>query len=123
MGVTRVDFDGTWSDFTYDLLDQPIESARRIQRDDGADEFVVQASAEGSRWELHLRRRGAEYHGLYRFVGEDDGYPVVMRLYHADGEDELLLLGTWKNPGVETTRWSILLAPVDHEADEADEAG
>ena len=111
--MKRTDLDGTWSDYTYDILDQPVTKASRFQRPDGGDEFVIRATAEGTPWELHLRRRGMEYHGLYCYVGEVDGYPVVMRLYHADGEDELLLLGTWKNPGVETTRWSICLAPIE----------
>jgi len=104
---------GFWSDYTYGILDGRIKQARRLEYPDGRMEFVVDGVAESTTWSLHLRRHGDEYVGTYCYSGEKDGYPVAMKLYRAVDEDGWLLLGTWKNPQVETTQWAISLSSAE----------
>jgi hypothetical protein len=108
----REELDGFWCDYSADTIDAPITSARRLVFPDGQVEFVLAGTAEGTPWSLHLRPRGREFAGEWRYAGEGDGYPVVMRLYRAvEDEPEWLLLGTWSDPGVETTYVSVTLFP------------
>jgi hypothetical protein len=114
----REELDGFWSDYSVETIDAPLTSARRLIFADGHEEFLIASTAEGTPWSLRLRPRGREFVGSYRFDGEDDDYPVVMRLYRAVEHDpEWLLLGTWENPGVEKTYMSITLFPREPDED------
>lgn len=115
---TREDLDGFWSDYTVETIDAPITSACRLSFGDGHHEFVIAGTAEGTPWTLRLRPRGREFFGIYRYAGESDDYPVVMRLYRAVEDDpEWMFLGTWENPGYQKTYISITLYPRDPDED------
>jgi len=104
--------DGVWCDYTHELDDDGLRSAKRITYSDGREEFVIEADSDMGRWSIHLHKVQDRFVGSWIVDKEARGFQSEMQLYRSVSDpNELLLLGTWDQPDGSKSNGSFRLWP------------
>lgn len=112
IAVKQTKFDAYCTEYDDEFEASEVKGAVRNLFPDGRNELIIMLHDGDRPWTLKLRKHGSTYIGSYCPDNSLTGYPVEMRLWTSpEDEDELLLLGTWKNTDEDgdLIPWSLLL--------------